>query len=36
LVRGFALTLFIGVLASLFTCIVVSRTFISVLYKEGK
>ena len=34
LVRGFAVTLFIGVLASLFTGIVVTRTFIRVLYKE--
>ncbi len=34
LVRGFALTLFIGVLASLFTGIVVTRTLIRVLYKE--
>ncbi len=34
LVRGFALTLFIGVLTSLFTGIVVTRTLIRVLYKE--
>ncbi len=34
LVRGFAITLFIGVLASLFTGLVVTRTFIRVLYKE--
>ncbi len=34
MVRGFAVTLFIGVLASLFTAIVVTRTFIRVLYKE--
>jgi preprotein translocase subunit SecD len=34
LVRGFAVTLFIGVLASLFTGIVVTRTFIRVLYRE--
>ncbi|KKW10511.1 MAG: Protein-export membrane protein SecD [Microgenomates group bacterium GW2011_GWC1_49_7] len=34
LVRGFAITLFIGVLASLFTGIVVTRTFIRVLYRE--
>ncbi|MBI5448883.1 protein translocase subunit SecD [Candidatus Gottesmanbacteria bacterium] len=34
LVRGFAITLFIGVLASLFTGIVVTRTLIRVLYKE--
>lgn len=33
-VRGFALTLLIGVLASLFTGIVVTRTFIRVLYRE--
>lgn len=35
MVRGFAVTLFIGVLVSLFTGIVVTRTFIRVLYKEG-
>ena len=34
LVRGFALTLFIGVLTSLFTGIVVTRTLIRVFYKE--
>jgi preprotein translocase subunit SecD len=34
MVRGFAVTLFIGVLASLFTGIVVTRTFIRVMYKE--
>lgn len=34
LVRGFAVTLLIGVLASLFTGIVVTRTFIRVLYRE--
>ncbi len=34
LVRGFAVTLFLGVLVSLFTGIVVTRTFIRVLYKE--
>jgi len=34
MVRGFAVTLFIGVLTSLFTGIVVSRTLIRVLYKE--
>ena len=34
MVRGFAVTLFIGVVASLFTGIVVTRTFIRVLYKE--
>ena len=34
LVRGFALTLLLGVLISLFTGIVVTRTLIRVLYKE--
>lgn len=34
LVRGFALTLLTGVLISLFTGLVVTRTFIRVLYKE--
>lgn len=34
LVRGFAATLLIGVLISLFTGIVASRTFIRVLYRE--
>lgn len=34
LVRGFAVTLFVGVLLSLFTGITVTRTFIRVLYKE--
>lgn len=34
LVRGFAVTLFFGVLVSLFTGIVVTRTFVRVLYKE--
>ena len=34
LVRGFAVTLFIGVITSLFTGIVATRTFIRVLYKE--
>jgi len=34
LVRGFAITLFIGVVTSLFTGIIVTRTFIRVLYKE--
>lgn len=34
LVRGFALTLLLGVLTSLFTGIVATRTFIRVLYKE--
>ena len=33
LVRGFAATLFLGVVISLFTGIVVTRTFIRVLYK---
>jgi len=33
MVRGFAITLFFGVLTSLFTGIVVTRTFIRVLYK---
>ena len=36
MVRGFAVTLFIGVLTSLFTGIVVTRTLIRVLYKEKK
>jgi preprotein translocase subunit SecD len=36
LVRGFAATLLIGVLLSLFTGIVASRTFIRVLYKGRK
>lgn len=34
LVRGFAVTLFIGVVTSLFTGIIVTRTLIRVLYKE--
>ena len=34
LVRGFAATLFLGVITSLFTGIVVTRTFIRVFYKE--
>lgn len=34
LVRGFAITLLIGVLVSLFTGIVATRTFVRVLYKE--
>jgi preprotein translocase subunit SecD len=34
LVRGFAATLLVGVLMSLFTGIVATRTFIRVLYKE--
>jgi len=34
IVRGFAVTLFLGVLVSLFTGIVVTRTLIRVLYKE--
>ncbi|MBI4065319.1 protein translocase subunit SecD [Candidatus Gottesmanbacteria bacterium] len=35
LVRGFAVTLFIGVLVSLFTGIIVTRTFVRVLYREN-
>lgn len=35
LVRGFALTLFLGVIVSLFTGLVVTRTFIRVLYREN-
>jgi len=34
LVRGFALTLLLGVLVSLFTGIIVTRTFIRVLYRK--
>lgn len=34
MVRGFALTLFLGVVVSLFTGIVVTRTFIRVLYRH--
>ncbi len=34
LVRGFAVTLFIGVMTSLFTGIVATRTFVRILYKE--
>jgi len=34
LVRGFALTLFVGVVVGLFTGIIVTRTFIRVLYRE--
>ncbi len=34
LVRGFAVTLFLGVITSLFTGIVVTRTLIRVLYRE--
>jgi preprotein translocase subunit SecD len=34
LVRGFAVTLLLGVLLSLFTGLVVTRTFIRVLYRE--
>jgi preprotein translocase subunit SecD len=34
LVRGFAITLFLGVLVSLFTGLFVTRTFIRVLYRE--
>jgi len=36
LIRGFAATLFLGVLISLFTGIVVTRTFIRVLYRGPK
>jgi len=36
LVRGFAATLFIGVVVSLFTGIIVTRTFIRVLYRGPK
>lgn len=36
LVRGFAVTLLIGVIISLFTGIVVSRNFIRVFYREKK
>ncbi len=34
LVRGFAVTLFLGVIVGLFTGIIVTRTFIRVLYRE--
>lgn len=34
MVRGFAVTLFIGVVTGLFTGIIVTRTFLRVLYKE--
>jgi preprotein translocase subunit SecD len=34
LVRGYAVTLFLGVLTSLFTGLIVTRTFIRVLYRE--
>ncbi|MBI3956071.1 protein translocase subunit SecD [Candidatus Gottesmanbacteria bacterium] len=34
MVRGFALTLFLGVIVGLFTGIVVTRTFVRVLYSE--
>lgn len=34
MVRGFALTLFIGVLVGLFTGIIVTRTLVRVLYRE--
>lgn len=34
LVRGFAVTLFLGVIISLFTGLVVTRTFVRVLYRE--
>lgn len=36
MVRGFAVTLFMGVIVSLFTGIVVTRTFIRVLYRRKK
>lgn len=36
MVRGFAITLFIGVVTSLFTGIIVTRTFIRVLYRPYK
>ncbi|MEK9171281.1 MAG: protein translocase subunit SecD [Patescibacteria group bacterium] len=36
MVRGFALTLTIGILISLFTGIIVSRTFIRMFYVKGK
>ncbi|MDZ7587285.1 MAG: hypothetical protein U0946_06010, partial [Patescibacteria group bacterium] len=36
MVRGFALTLTIGILISLFTGIVVSRTLIRMFYIKGK
>ncbi len=36
LVRGFAATLFLGVMISLFTGIIVTRTFIRVLYRGPK
>ena len=34
MVRGFALTLFIGVIVGLFTGIIVTRTLVRVLYRE--
>jgi len=34
-VRGFALTLFLGIVVSLFTGIVVTRTLVRLFYKEG-
>ena len=34
MVRGFALTLFLGVIVGLFTGIVVTRTFVRVFYRE--
>ncbi|MDP1721854.1 MAG: protein translocase subunit SecD [Candidatus Gottesmanbacteria bacterium] len=34
MVRGFALTLFLGVIVGLFTGIIVTRTFVRVLYRE--
>ncbi|MBI3560016.1 protein translocase subunit SecD, partial [Candidatus Gottesmanbacteria bacterium] len=36
MVRGFALTLFLGVIVGLFTGILVTRTFVRVLYRERK
>lgn len=36
MVRGFALTLFLGVIVGLFTGIAVTRTFVRVLYRERK
>jgi len=34
-VKGFAITLFLGVLVSMFTAITVTRTFIRLLYAFG-
>lgn len=36
LVRGFALTLFIGILVSMFTAITVTRTFLRLAFRETK